>query len=92
MARLCGWLVYHPYDSRRSTAGYPDLTMTHPASGRVIVAELKTDTGRLRPEQRTWLWAMARNAGVEVALWRPAMWSLIEAALVRGEPLPPYQP
>ena len=27
LARLTGWLVYHTFDSRRSQAGYPDLTL-----------------------------------------------------------------
>lgn len=49
MARVLGWMPYHPFDSRRSVPGYPDLTMIHPDSGRLIFAELKTSKGRLRP-------------------------------------------
>lgn len=90
LAQRCGWLTHHEYDSRRSAPGFPDLTLTHPATGRVIFAELKTSRGRLRPEQRTWLWALARNPGVEVALWRPVSWPEIEAALIRGERLTTY--
>jgi len=37
---------------------------------RIIKVELKSDTGRLRPEQEAWMEAY-RKAGVECYLWRP---------------------
>lgn len=89
LARHCGWLAFHPHNSQRSAPGYPDLTLCHPASGRVLFIELKTARGKLRPEQRTWLWALGKCPGVEVALWRPAQWDAIVAALVHGERLAP---
>ena len=52
-ARQCGWLTYHPYDSRRSTSGFPDLTMVR--RGRIVFAELKTEVGKLRTDQRRWI-------------------------------------
>lgn len=68
-----GWLVYHPFDSRRSEPGYPDLTMVR---RRVLVfAELKTLKGRLRPEQREWLECLASVPGIIVKRWRPSDWS-----------------
>lgn len=88
LARLAGWLAYHPYDSRLSEPGYPDLTLTR--DGRIIYAELKTARGRIRPEQRIWLTTLAKNPGVEVALWRPASWPTIEAALIHGQRLPQF--
>lgn len=39
-------------------------------TGRVIVAELKRDSGRLRPEQRMWLYAF-RATGLPTYIWRP---------------------
>lgn len=69
LARLFGWLCYHTYDSRRCAPGYPDLALCHPQRGYVL-AELKTDKGRLKPAQRTWIEAL-RAAGVEVCVWRP---------------------
>lgn len=87
LARLTGWLAFHSHDSRRSAAGWPDLALCKPP--RLLVVELKTTRGRLRPEQRVWLTALAACPGVEVALWRPADWPAIERALVHGEPLAP---
>jgi hypothetical protein len=79
-AALNGWLTYHTRDSRRSTPGYPDLTLVR--GERLIFAELKTDKGVLRPEQRVWLEAL-ETAGVEVHVWRPKDWLEIMAALDR---------
>ena len=46
MAQLHGWLVYHTYDSRRSTPGFPDLCLLRPS--RCILAELKSQGARHR--------------------------------------------
>lgn len=70
LAKTLGWLCYHTYDSRRSTAGYPDLHLVHPRAGRHMIRELKTEKGRLSPAQRTWIEALER-AAVDVAVWRP---------------------
>ena len=56
-ARDCGWLVYHTHDSRRSSAGFPDLIMIR--RGVTIYAELKSAKGELTSEQRGWLEAIA---------------------------------
>jgi hypothetical protein len=74
-ARLGGWLVYCTYDSRRSPHGYPDLVLVHAVRGWCVFAENKSATGRLRPDQHTWLSALAAVATVSprlaVCLWRP---------------------
>lgn len=87
LAQRCGWLTYHTKISVMSAQGYPDLTLAHPPTGRVIHAELKSIRGKVRPEQRTWLWALSKCPSVEVALWRPTDWPSIEAALIHGERL-----
>ena len=74
-----GWLVYHPYDSRRSEPGYPDLTLVHPRRG-VVWAELKVRGGRVTAEQDAWL-SVLRQAGQRAYLWRPSDWADIEAVL-----------
>lgn len=70
LAVLRGWRCFHDHDSRRNTAGLPDLILCR--RGRLIFAELKTNTGRTSAEQDAWLGALALVAGVEVFLWRPA--------------------
>lgn len=92
-AGLLGWLVYRTHDSRRSPAGFPDLVLVKPP--RIVFAELKTETGRLQPDQVKWLAGLSAIAGdvadltvgglpaIVVALWRPS--DLDRAlALLRG--------
>ncbi|WP_041574508.1 VRR-NUC domain-containing protein [Cellulomonas gilvus] len=73
LARTTGWLVYHTHDSRRSQPGFPDLVLVHARRATVLYRELKTETGRIRPEQRQWLTALA-EAGADAAVWRPSDW------------------
>ena len=67
LCRTLGLLCYHTYDSRRSEPGFPDLVIV---GSRVIIRELKTERGRVRPEQRAWLDALSR-AGQDADIWRP---------------------
>jgi hypothetical protein len=69
LAKAQGWLFYHPYDSRRSTPGYPDLTLVH-RSGLVLFRELKAERGYATPEQKVWLSALV-EAGADAAIWKP---------------------
>ena len=78
-AELNGFRIYHTYDSRRSAAGYPDLTLIHPAHGCIWI-ELKTLSGKLSPAQEEWQQAL-RAAGQRTFVFRPCDWQLIETAL-----------
>ena len=78
-AQLCGWAFYHTYDSRRSNAGFPDLTMVR--KDRLIFAELKSPRGKVRPAQVEWLKMLHDVPHIEVYLWRPADWDDIEKIL-----------
>jgi Holliday junction resolvase-like predicted endonuclease len=78
LAHLRGWLVFHSYDSRRDPAGFPDLVMVR--GHRIMFVELKTERGRVRPQQREWLDALSCTKA-EVWLWRPSNWPQIEEAL-----------
>lgn len=71
LARRLTVLAYHTYDSRRASAGFPDLVL----AGRhgLIFAELKTEGGHLSGRQRNWKW-MLTAAGADWQLWRPADW------------------
>lgn len=78
LAQYCGWSCYHTYDSRRSAAGFPDLVLAR--RGKVIFAELKSESGKLSPAQAEWLIALDpkrdplefTNLGVFV--WWPKDW------------------
>lgn len=68
--RQAGALVYHAYDSRKSAPGYPDVTAVMP-DGRLLFAELKTESVKLSEHQHRWLAALtktSRAAGVPVAV------------------------
>ena len=75
-----GFWTYHTHDSRRSTAGLPDLLLVHPVRRLIVWAELKTDKGRLSHAQADAI-AILRDAGADVRIWRPsdadAVWAFI---------------
>ncbi len=79
LAQFRGWLAYHSYDSRRSTAGVPDLLLVRPP--RVALIELKTERGVVSPAQRAWLDALAQCPGVTALVARPSDWALLDALL-----------
>lgn len=68
-----------PSPNIRNDPGWPDWWFVR--AGRVVVAELKSDTGRVKPEQRQWLDLLATCPGLEVHVWRPADWAAVVAAL-----------
>ena len=78
-AGLTGWMAYHTYDSRRSTAGFPDLVLVKPPV--VSCAELKTEKGAASKEQEKWLEQLGLCTEREVHLWRPSNWDEIEERL-----------
>lgn len=70
LTKWLGLLAFHSTDSRRdSCAGFPDLVLS--GSRGVLYRELKTETGKLRPEQLDWL-ARLTQGGADAAIWRPA--------------------
>lgn len=90
LAKILGWRVYHPFLSKWSERGFPDLTMVRPRDRRLIFAELKRDKGRLTDAQVEWqelLGALdTRGSGanwtsVEVYVWHPADWDAIQECL-----------
>lgn len=99
MARDWGWLVHHTRTVQERSGrwatpiqgdrGFPDLVLAHPRSG-VIFAELKSEAGRMAPDQL--VWADALNLGLmhrdaETVLWRPSDTPAIINRLIRdGRP------
>lgn len=81
LATSLGYLAYHTFDSRRSNPGFPDLVLV--GNGKVIYAELKTEKGRVRPEQKKWLKALKSN-GAEAYLWRPQDYDAVREYLIKS--------
>ena len=79
LARAYGWLEYHPYDSRKSTPGFPDLTMVR--DGRLIFAELKVGSKGLTEPQIQWIAELDEVKGCEVYIWRPEDYEKIKEVL-----------
>jgi hypothetical protein len=69
MCKLFGVAWYHPFFSRRSAAGWPDLALC--GGNGFLLRELKTENGRLTRDQQTW-GLMLRSAGQDWDVWRPA--------------------
>lgn len=80
IAKAYGWMCFHPYDSRRSEPGFPDLTLVR--NGHLIFAELKTEKGTTSKAQDKWLTelreAETTSRRIRVYLWRPG-------SLISGE-------
>lgn len=74
LAHALAYRTYHPWLSIRSERGWPDLAIFR--EGRFLLAELKTDKGKLTDKQQEMLAAL-EAAGVEVHVWRPRDWDTI---------------
>lgn len=75
LAKLYDFFVFHPYHMQRSTSGWPDLALCRPP--RLILAELKTEKGKLTHMQKLWGERLDKCAGIEYYLWRPSSWEEI---------------
>lgn len=75
LARWAGYLTMHIRNSRKNSGvGFPDLVLLHQTTGRLLFAELKSDSGKPTPGQWTWLNALW-DGGHSAYLWRPADWT-----------------
>jgi hypothetical protein len=93
LAHLYGWKVAHfrPAWSkdglRCMTAvqadgkGFPDLCMVK--RSRLLFAELKSDKGKLSPEQDIWITELTNSMRCEVYIWKPENWEEIQEILTR---------
>ena len=60
LAEANGWLVYSIRRSdqarvqgrRKTGKGFPDLVLVHPVRGLCLFVELKSDVGRVTPQQQ----------------------------------------
>ena len=72
-ALITGWLYYHTFNAYRSPEGFPDCVLIHPKKKRLIIGELKSETGEPSAKQNVWLSAWAEIPCAEVWLLRPSM-------------------
>ena len=71
LCNLFGWKMYFSWTSIHSPRGFPDLVLANPEQKRVIFAELKSDKGKVTPQQEEWL-STLKACGQTVYVWRPA--------------------
>ena len=93
LARLAGWRVAHFRTARTAKgwrtpvaadgAGFPDLLLAR--GGCLLIAELKSEQGRLSTEQRAWLISLRAVPGIDVRVWRPSDWPVIQQTLTSKE-------
>jgi hypothetical protein len=85
VARALGWRVAHFRSAMMRSGrwatpvqgdgvGWPDLILVR--GKRLLAVELKSQFGRLRPEQRDWLDALGAVPGATCAAIRPTAWAV----------------
>lgn len=95
IAKLFKWRIHHDRPARtkhgwrtaiEGDPGFPDLVLAR--RGRIIFAELKSETGSLTPAQREWLKNLLGDRtvgdddeGIEAYVWRPSDRRSIEETL-----------
>jgi len=78
LCKVFGWRLAFTQYSIRSPKGFPDLVLCRPT--RVVYAELKSEKGKVTPEQSAWLEDL-RACRQEVYVWRPTDLDQIAAVL-----------
>lgn len=82
LTNLPGVLAYHTHDSRHSAAGFPDWVVL--VGDRGWALELKSEKGRVEPEQHEWLAAFGRMPGWTAQVVRPANWPAVRDEIVEA--------
>jgi len=71
LCNLFGWRFLFTWTSIHSPRGMLDLLLINKEQKRVIFAELKSEKGKMSPEQQQ-VFEELKACGQEVWLWRPA--------------------
>jgi len=94
LAHLYGWQVHHTrpavlpggkWATHGIDPGFPDLVIAHPDKG-VIIAELKSEKGRISENQMAWAIALGSRPPLKVRFWRPSDLGGIIYLLREGTP------
>jgi hypothetical protein len=84
LARTLGWsLTYHTLNSYGSAKGFPDWVLCR--AGQLCFVELKSEKGKVKPEQQAWIDMLNTVPGVSAHLFRPSDFE--EAARILGHRL-----
>jgi len=92
LAHRFGWKVHHSrpamlpkggWATHGIDPGFPDLVMAHRERG-IIIAELKSEKGRISEEQLAWAIAMNSHPNIRVHFWRPSQLHEIIDKLRKG--------
>ena len=94
LAQVMGWKVCHFRTAMNARghyqtpvaadgAGWPDLVLVHPGSGRILFRELKSEKGRLADNQVEWGRDL-EAAGCDWDVWRPKDLNEIAVTLSGG--------
>jgi hypothetical protein len=102
VAKLGHWpLRYHTLRSKGSKSGFPDWVFARVSPlPRIVFAELKSESGQVRPAQAEWLHGLAEIAEllaltcgidhppfpIEVHVWRPSDWPNVVETLTGKRP------
>ncbi len=93
LAELYKWRVHAERPARtkdgwrtpiQGEPGFPDLVLVR--GSRLILAELKSDKGKVSDDQELWLKAFAQVCVVETGVWRPRDWEDIVQVLQKERP------
>lgn len=79
IAKLCGWRVYHPFLSKWSDKGWPDLFMVR--GDRAVALELKSAKGKTSAAQEDWIESLGAVEGIVARIVQPGDWAWIEGLL-----------
>lgn len=79
LAELHGWHVWHDNDPRRNARGLPDLLLLRGAT--LLWVELKSERGRVRPEQQAFIERLKQVKYVSADVLRPSDWPEIVKVL-----------
>lgn len=76
-----GWVMSHFRPARTDQGwrtpieghkGFPDWVFVHPVLRLLVIAELKSERGKLSPDQELWIETLQKVLGVETYVWRPS--------------------
>ena len=88
LLKINGWQTHHTFRSTEvNPKGFPDILAWKPSLGRMLFAELKSNTGRLTSEQKEVIAGLAQISTIETYVWYPKDWELIHEII--GVPFVP---